>query len=128
MARAIYIPIWWYSNDYIENVTYVGKISFTFQSGDIQIRAWLRPSVTALRYLHSNLVIFKFSYYKTIPKTFFYLHSNLVIFKFTAIKGNTTKTYTFTFQSGDIQIYSVITLHIFIFINLHSNLVIFKCV
>ena len=56
------------------------------------------------------------------------LHSNLVIFKYSFICFIYSDLYSFTFQSGDIQISEYLREKYSQFEDLHSNLVIFKLI
>ena len=121
--------------------------NFTFQSGYIQIDSHTFENGTH-KTLHSNLVIFKYhrptdnllTLLLYIPiwlysnSFLFYsqryirdtLHSNLVIFKFRRIKNGRWKIYSFTFQSGYIQMDTDVDTIETNVTALHSNLVIFK--
>ena len=62
------------------------------------------PSSFSINFsLHSNLVIFKLNFQIKFIYFLFTLHSNLVIFKFEG-QNLTGANFTFTFQSGYIQI------------------------
>ena len=96
----LYIPIWLYSN---RGTRYNNErvLTFTFQSGYIQIKCLARKKRSSILYipiwlysnwrdykfyrrnsaLHSNLFIFKFSFLSGRPLRQSSLHSNLVIFK-----------------------------------------------
>ena len=99
---------------------------FTFQSGDIQIHTNFVILLVREKYLHSNLVIFKFL---LIP--IFILTDNRFTFQSGDIQISLASppfiTFSiFTFQSGDIQInfaHEILRLQLQ---DLHSNLVIFK--
>ena len=83
--KPIYIPIWWYSNPSILSALYICIITFTFQSGDIQINiAHIikvpEPFIYIPIWWYSNIIqIVPFCW------SFGNLHSNLVIFKFTLL-------------------------------------------
>ena len=97
--------------------------------------------------LHSNMVLFKWSWSLALSLALYYLHSNMVLFKSNAdIKGKIT-SHEFTFQYGSIQMawkdFKKFFSDIFTFqygsiqiptifgsnggnLNLHSNMVLFK--
>ena len=86
----IYIPIWWYSNSWKIDDCNVGGTN-----------------------LHSNLVIFKLYCMQDLKYCQVNLHSNLVIFKFGTAESILRLVIVFTFQSGDIQIRTSISLNYF---------------
>ena len=106
------------------NKYYIGA-KFTFQSGDIQILIQkLKNALILTIYIpiwwYSNKYLLR-----RIVQSLLYLHSNLVIFKYNLLEEISENIKKFTFQSGDIQMLSILQtwkkyLHV------HANLVIFK--
>ena len=86
----LYIPIWFYSNR--TGWLLIDRLqgSSKFRSGDSKKEV---QSCSIQIYLHLNCI-----YYHTS------LHSNLVLFKYGRSKKEFYNSYTFTFQSGSIQI------------------------
>ena len=78
--RVLYIPIWFYSNASLRDKGPDLKMSFTFQSGSIQIPAKAIKEIKS-KTLHSNLVLFKYCRHCLLLSRFAPLHSNLVLFK-----------------------------------------------
>ena len=81
----------------------VRKLTFTFQSGSIQILS-CDPLGLLLSTLHSNLVLFKWIQDRQKKIANIALHSNLVLFKWCIRCKFFISLYHFTFQSGSIQI------------------------
>ena len=100
--KTIYIPIWWYSNN---SKRRKGKAS-----KDIYIPIWwysnFSVSVIPTTIWRIYIPIWWYSNHHiqaSCSIRLYYLHSNLVIFKFTPSCVNSLPSI-FTFQSGDIQI------------------------
>ena len=100
------------------------QVSFTFQSGSIQMYFHL-PCMYSHTALHSNLVLFKYGrskkeFYNSYTFTF---QSGSIQIK--RVFLTSAISIPFTFQSGSIQI-ELCPVGFSFFNSLHSNLVLFK--
>ena len=79
VSHIIYIPIWFYSNQTANTLIEMG-ITFTFQSGSIQINLRAGENFAGITFTFQSGSI-QMETVRAMLKDLEYLHSNLVLFK-----------------------------------------------
>ena len=100
--RSLYIPIWFYSNNFCKQVNSKFGI-FTFQSGSIQITTMLHSVTTSYTFTFQSGSIQMMSL-MSLDGLLLLLYIPIWFYSNTKAKGKTIDVKSFTFQSGSIQI------------------------
>ena len=101
--KLVYIPIWLYSNLFIQYFWEFPRISL---HSNMVIFKWIIfcRIIMYNRGLHSNMVIFKFEWGMEVPEAVSKFTFQYGYIQITGVKFNWIKLETFTFQYGYIQI------------------------